>query len=273
MKPATSGEPPFSTGYPVFPQALPASFPDESRYRLGFARTLAELEAAQRLRYEVFNLELGEGLDESHETGLDQDRFDPICHHLTVVDRKTDAVIGTYRMQTGEMALQHEGFYTAAEFDLARLPEELRLNAVETGRACVAREYRNHRLLFMLWRGLVAYMAHNRKRYVFGCCSLTSQDPVEGKQAMEHLIEKGYVRDDISVVPRAGWECYPRGFSLTGAQRAQTIKLPKLFRTYLRYGAKVCGTPALDRFFKTIDYLVIMDLNDLDPISRRMLFR
>ena len=137
MKPATSGEPPFSTGYPVFPQALPASFPNESHYRLGFARTPAELEAVQKLRYEVFNLELGEGLDESHETGLDHDRFDPICHHLMIVDRKTDAVIGTYRMQTGEMALQHEGFYTADEFDLARMPEELRLNAVETGRACV----------------------------------------------------------------------------------------------------------------------------------------
>jgi putative hemolysin len=272
MKPASSGQPPFSTGYPVSPQGLPPSVPTERRYRLDFARTAAELEAVQRLRFEVFNLEMGEGFDESHETGLDQDRFDSVCHHLMIIDRKTEAVVGTYRMQTGEMALLNRGFYTADEFDLKSLSDDVRLNSVETGRACVAREYRNHRVLFMLWRGLVAYMAHNRKRYVFGCCSLTSQDPVLGKQAMEHLIQQGHVRDDVSVTPLAGWECYPAGFSLTDAQRAKTIKLPRLFRTYLRYGAKVCGTPALDRFFKTIDYLVIMDLNELDPISRRMLY-
>ncbi len=40
----------------------------------------------------------------------------------------------------------------------------------------------------------------------------------------------------------------------------------------MRYGAKVCGEPAIDRFFKTIDYLVLLDLADLDDQSRKMFF-
>ena len=56
------------------------------------------------------------------------------------------------------------------------------------------------------------------------------------------------------------------------ASRRPILALPKLFSLYLRYGAKVCGEPALDRFFKTIDYLVLLDLADLDAQSRRIFF-
>ena len=31
--------------------------------------------------------------------------------------------------------------------------------------------------------------------------------------------------------------------------------IPKLLRAYLAVGAKICGPPALDRQFKTIDFL------------------
>ena len=41
--------------------------------------------------------------------------------------------------------------------------------------------------------------------------------------------------------------------------------MPKLFGTYLRYGAKVCSDPAIDRFFGTIDFLALIDVRDVDP--------
>jgi len=49
--------------------------------------------------------------------------------------------------------------------------------------------------------------------------------------------------------------------------------LPQLFRIYLRYGAKVCGPPAIDRFFKTIDYLVVLDVDELDPDTHATFFK
>ncbi|MCH7780408.1 MAG: GNAT family N-acetyltransferase [Acidobacteria bacterium] len=80
------------TTYPVFAQGLPDPFDGPGKYKLRFASTLAELEAVQRLRFEVFNLELGEGLEESYATGLDQDRFDPVSHHLMIADDELDGI-------------------------------------------------------------------------------------------------------------------------------------------------------------------------------------
>lgn len=260
------------TGFPVFPEALPPREIEEGNYRVSFARKPEELEAAQRLRFEVFNLELGEGLEESYASGLDRDRFDPVCHHLLVTHLPTGQVVGTYRMQTSAMAERYGGFYSADEFTLDRLPPEVTGNAVEVGRACVGREFRNRHVLFQLWKGLAAYLTHTRKRYLFGCCSLTSQDPVEGKHVMDFLTGRGCVDARHGVRPQPGWECYPEGYRPEPAEPASEVRLPKLFNLYMRIGAKVCGEPAIDRLFKTIDYFVLFDLDDLDAQRREMFF-
>ena len=41
-------------------------------------------------------------------------------------------------------------------------------------------------------------------------------------------------------------------------------KVPRLMRVYLSFGAKICGPPALDRLFKTIDYFAFFDAETLD---------
>lgn len=84
----------------------------DARYLVRYARTPEELDDVLRLRFEVFNLELGEGLRESFETGRDEDAFDAVCRHLMVVERATGDVVGTYRMQTSAMAAAGRGFYT-----------------------------------------------------------------------------------------------------------------------------------------------------------------
>ena len=65
---------------------------DVGRYRLRLAVTPEDREAACRLRFKVFNIELGEGLDSSYETGLDMDRFDTVCEHLIVEDKTSRRV-------------------------------------------------------------------------------------------------------------------------------------------------------------------------------------
>ena len=77
------------------------------RYRLRLAESAEDREAACRLRFKVFNIELGEGLESSYQTGLDTDRFDAVCEHLLVEDKLNRRVVGTYRMQSGETAARH----------------------------------------------------------------------------------------------------------------------------------------------------------------------
>jgi len=247
--------------FPVFADELPAKTLRHGRYEVRFARRVEELEELCRLRYQVFNVEMGEGLESSRDTGLDIDEFDPVCHHLIVVDTSRDEIVGCYRIQTSAMAARHRGFYSHGEFDLSALEEPVLGHAIEVGRACVAREHRSTQVLFLLWRGLALYVATNRKRYLFGCCSLTSQDPYEGRAVMDHLQRKGFVHPRLEVAPRRGWECYDESLE----DRPMEVRIPPLFRIYLRHGAKVCGPPAIDRTFKTIDYLVLFDVDAMDP--------
>lgn len=261
---------PTSLVYPTFQEILPDQVLDEGRYQLRAARTAAELDELLALRFQVFNLELGEGLEASFETGRDLDEFDPVCHHLIVEEKTAGRIVGTYRLQTNYMATSHpHGFYSKTEFALDGLPDEVLSSSIELGRACVALEHRNTQVLFLLWRGLAFYVTATAKRYLFGCCSLTSQDPVEGRAVMDYLEKKGHVHPQITVGPQPGFECYGEDLEPDPAFR---VKIPKLFRIYLRHGAKVCGPPAIDRQFKTIDYLVLFDVAAMNERQIRTFF-
>ena len=237
----------------------------EGRYRVRLAREIDELRARQRLRFEVFNRELGEGLSSAWETGRDEDRFDAGCDHLLVEEVATGKPVGTYRLQTAAMAARHEGFYSDDEFDLDGLPAEVLDNAVELGRACVAREHRNTRVLFMLWRGLARYVAAHRLRYLFGCASVTSQEPAEGIALYRQLTAEGRLHPTARVTPRPGFACRT-------VRLVEPPELPALFRIYLRHGAFVCGEPAIDREFGTLDFLVLFDVAAMDAKQYQTFF-
>ena len=228
------------------------------RYLVRFARNEDEVARACRLRYEVFNLELGEGLEGSHESGLDRDEFDAQCQHLLVLDTKTDEVVGTYRMQLRESADAGRGFYSATEFDLGAVPDAILDDMVELGRACTSVEHRTRKVLNLLWKGMTAYLVHHRKRYFFGCSSLTCQDPAVGLATHRWLVERGYAREDLLIPPLPAYVCEG------DATSAKPAKVPTLFTLYLRLGARVCGPPAIDRFFGTIDFLTLIDTGTMD---------
>jgi putative hemolysin len=255
--------------FPVSPDLVPTKVLEEGRYQVRFAQTAEELDEVLRLRFEVFNLELGEGLESSFETGRDVDEFDPVCHHLIVIDTRGGAIVGTYRMQAASMAAANLGFYSAAEFGLEGFPAEVVAQSVEVGRACVAKEHRNTQVLFLLWRGLALYMATNQLRYLFGCCSLTSQDPVEGLATFKYLEDHGHLHPEYLIRPQPDYVCNEDGET---PDPAFPVKIPQLFRIYLRHGAKVCGPAAIDRRFKTIDFLILFDVAAMDEKRLRTFF-
>lgn len=223
--------------------------------RVRFARDERDVEACLRLRYEVFNVELGEGLVESEALGLDRDRFDGVCDHLMVFDEPSGEVVGTYRMQTHAMAQAAHGFYSAGEYDLAHVPAEWLTRTVELGRAAILGPHRDKTVLFLLWRGIASYQQWNAMRYLFGCSSITSQDPEEGLKAYDWLERAGHLHPCFQVPSLPDYACEATHHApFTG-----DYELPKLFEFYIRYGAKICSRPALDRSFGTIDFLTWTD--------------
>ena len=226
-------------------------------YRVRLASSDADRLAAFRLRFLVFNLELNEGLDTAHATGYDTDEFDAVCDHLIVEHPGSGKVVGTYRLQTGAVASANAGYYSEREFDFTPY-KRLGDSVIELGRACVHRDHRSSEVLYLLWRGIAKYAMHHGGRYLIGCSSLTSQDPAHGTAVYgamrEHLVES-----PLRTVPQAAFV-----MPLMPSQNASD-KIPKLLRAYLAVGAKICGPPAIDPEFKTIDFLTLMDLEELHP--------
>jgi putative hemolysin len=236
-----------------------------AHYTTRLARSRDEVRAAQALRFQVFNLELNEGLAASHATGLDEDRFDPVCDHLLVEHLPTREIVGTYRLQTGFNAAATRGYYCAEEFEF-RPFEPMRAKIIELGRACVHRDHRNLIVLGLLWKGIADYAKAHGGRYLIGCSSLTAQDPAIGASAYSDLCRKHLAPVEWRTKPTSAYECSLRELS------AEPVKIPKLLRAYLTLGAKICGPPALDRQFKTIDFLTLMDLEALPLLARQRFF-
>ncbi|HEX2100362.1 MAG TPA: GNAT family N-acyltransferase [Candidatus Synoicihabitans sp.] len=224
------------------------------RYRVRLARHAEDITAAQRLRYAVFNLELNEGLAESAASGRDADPFDDVCDHLLVTDRTTEQVVGTYRMQTGPRAGQQRGYYSEQEFDFAPF-EPARAQILELGRACVAAAHRNQVVLGLLWKGIAGYARDHGARYLVGCSSLTSQDETAGLATYELVARTNLVESRWRTSPRPAWRCRPGP--------AVALPVPRLMAAYLAIGAMICGEPAIDREFGTIDFLTWLDLDAL----------
>ena len=244
------------TEYPRFTQFLPTEVIRDGKYELRFARSKEELDEIERLRFEVFNLELNEGLDTSYASGKDEDLFDQVCHHM-LISKEGVGVVGTYRFQTSEMAEEGGlGFYSAEEFDLSGLSEEVIAQSVELGRACISKDHRSLKVLYLLWKGIGLYLTHNNRRYLFGCTSLTSQNPKEGYGVYDLLKASGHVHATIEVAPTAAFHC---PIETDDTFPDTKPRVPRLMRAYLSLGAKVCSKPALDRMFKTIDYFTLFD--------------
>ena len=163
--------------YPCTPGSIPPVNFGAGEYLLRFAQDAKDLDAVCELRFEVYNLEMNEGLHASFMIRRDVDEFDAQCHHLMVIQRSSGKCVGTYRMQTGPMALLRGGFYSGQEFDLSGFPRPFFDHGVEVGRACIHGLHRNGRVLQLLWKGLARYIDWNGKWHLFGCCSLPSVDP------------------------------------------------------------------------------------------------
>jgi len=227
-----------------------------SSYTVRLACTAEDVRAAQALRFAVFNLELDEGLEESYCTGLDVDRFDAVCDHLLVEHAATREVVGTYRLQTGTNATDKIGYYSAQEFDFTPF-EPVRSELVELGRACVHQAHRNMVVLGLLWKGIGDYARSRNARYLCGCSSLTSQDAAVGASVYAELCRKHLAPPEWRTKPYPAFECSMEALA------PELPKIPKLLRAYLNVGGKICGPPAMDRMFKTIDFLTWVDLGAL----------
>jgi len=245
------------------PSLASRALAQDSRFVVRLASNRAEIESAMRLRYRVFREELGS--DTGHSSEFDRDDHDDTCEHLLLIDRRSGETVGTYRMKSIEQAAGVSGFYSNDEFTLESLPYQILRDGVETGRACIAAEHRNTRAIFLIWKALARHLSLTGKRYFFGCCSIFTKDPADGRRAFHQLEQQGFVHESYRLQPR-----YPITSSAEPTTSNDRFKLPGLFEMYLRIGSRVCGPPIYDAAFGTVDFFVVFDVEEMNPKYREM---
>lgn len=234
-----------------------------AEFEVKIATNAHEIKEAQRLRFQVFNLELKKGLKASYEHGLDVDEFDAYCDHLIVRDLKSGDVVGTYRLLRGAQARRHIGFYSEKEFDLSRI-KECDGELMELGRSCARKDFRDRSLLPLMWEAIAEQVRLHRVRYLFGCGSLYTTETAEVSAIFSLLKNRYYASEVFRVSPVA--HCRFVGvLNDMPISDEQTLfqKLPSLIKGYLRIGAVVCGPPALDQEFGTADFFLLLDFATL----------
>jgi putative hemolysin len=232
------------------------------RLLVSLARSPAEVKEAQRLRHRVFVEEMGAAVPQGR---IERDRFDPFCRHLIVRDRDSGEVVGTYRVLTPERAATLGTFMAEREFDLVRFAP-IRGQIAEVGRACIDAKYRSGATIMLLWSGLASYCLSRGYRFLFGCVSLGFDASIDAAALFRSIPE-------VHIAPWA-YRVEPRSPLPKAAARADPLpRLPALLKGYLRAGAWVCGPPAWDREFGTVDLPVLLALERVEQRYARHFLR
>jgi len=235
---------------------------DSSRIDVRLAESDAEIEAAQRLRYQIFYEEYQAQPDEGvAREKLDFDEFDPYAAHLIALDparTPENQIIGTYRLLDRTAARRAGQFYSSSEYDISKLVNtDMRL--LELGRSCVAPAYRTRAVLQYMWQGLANYVFDNRIDALFGCASLHGTDIDTLAPQLSYLyhyhsapdslraraLDSRYV--NMNIIPKDNLPA-----------RDVFNRLPPLIKGYLRAGSLVGDGAVVDYQFNTTDVFVTL---------------
>ena len=227
------------------------------------AEGAAEIDAAQALRYRVFYEEMGaKPTAEMAGRRRDFDDFDELCDHLLVIDhakgKGADAVVGTYRLIRREMATRHGSFYSAAEYDLGKIPE-FPGEILELGRSCNDPAARSGAVARLMWRGISEYVFHYRIAVMFGCASLHGTDPDALALPLSYLHHFHRAPPELAMRAVDGRyvEMNRMAKEAIDPARAQAL-LPPLIKGYLRLGGFVGDGAVIDYPFNTTDVSIIV---------------
>jgi len=249
----------------LFTRKIPVFF-EKGSYIIKTIESRAELKEVMKLRYQVFHKEYRK---KKFPFGLDVESLDPVADHLVIIDKETQKIVGTYRLICSEFS---NVFYSQSEFTVQGF-FELPGVKLELSRACIHRDYRKGVVMNLLWRGLVKYMNEVKAKYLFGCSSVKTMDPREVALVVEHFRTRDALLASVEAKPLPIYEM-PR-LMVVPPDAAEAISrpieelIPALLQSYLKAGAKVSSTPALDRDFHCVDFFTVLDMESLTQLYER----
>jgi len=237
------------------------------KYTVQIAQTDSDVEEALKLRYKIFYEELDREFDSGRT--IDLDKYDEQCHHLIVKENETGKVIGTYRLQTYEQAVNGEGFYSDSLFNLEDLPTEVRSQSFEVGRACIEEEHRSGRVLFLLWKGFAGYLKAFNKRYLLGSLGIPATTAEEAKSIYKTYQDNGVIHSEYQVSAK---QAYQQSLSEDNISKKEQFEGPGLLQNYLSIGCDIISKPAYHQELELLYVMIFLDIENISDRTRKMFF-
>lgn len=243
-----------------------------------------------RLREITFR-SVGEGSGKS----IDLDRYDEYYKHLVVWDSASELIVGAYRIGHGPSivsSLGIEGLYINTLYKLQGPVRDVLMHSAELGRSFVVERYQRHRLsLFMLWKGIEAYLAkHPDIRHLVGPVSISGKYSVSSKKLMmqffqrqtqdhplvkyisprtpyrehctmpylDHLIDG--LQGDIKILDRIVTDNEPNG-----------LGIPVLIKKYMAQNGAILSFNCDADFNNAIDGFLLVNVDDIPTDTRQCL--
>lgn len=209
------------------------------------AETNIEFIESLKLRHEVFFNEL----KGSSIIGIDMDEFDFSFDHLIIKDKKSDKIVGTYRIRSIDI---NSNSYTGKEFNILSIFEGN--------------------------KNVVEYLKLACANKLIGCTSLKIRDPKTTGLVFRYLTEKGAVKlinkceptSDFIISDFEIWYDYYKNKLNQDLRAFAESKIPQLLNMYIKFGAKIICNPAYDAEFDCVDFLTLLNTSNVpDALARK----
>lgn len=218
-----------------------------------------ELLEAKKLRHFVF-FEEPKGIEEPSGQ-VDEDEYDKDCEHLLVIheDENAKNVVGTYRLLRRDQNKRPEKFYTSTEYDISKLlASDYKL--LELGRSCIHPDFRDGRVIQLLWKGIGIYIASHNIDYMFGCGSFSGDSIEEFGDSIAYLLKNHKAPEEICPVANPDIKADIDLDKYQNIDKKEAFsKMPALLKGYIRSGCMVGDGAVIDSYCKTIDVCIVMD--------------
>ena len=212
---------------------------------------------------------------ENSNKKIDSDKFDQFCDHLVVIDKSvaSDFVVGTYRLLLKEKKENYRRFYSESEFDITNLFKK-NISMLEAGRSCVDKNYRDGKIIKLLWRGLAFYIIQKKVDLIFGCASFPSSNYSEFSSQLSYLNHFHKPPHRYSTFPKEKLRANIDILSLKKINKDEEFRLlPPLVKAYIRAGAWVGKGAVVDKKFNTTDVLIILKSKNIIKKYSNLSFR
>ncbi len=236
---------------------------DTKKFLIKIAETEKELQGVFHLRHNVFYQER-KGV--TFESQLSIDEQDIHADHLIIVDKSNYQVKGSYRFISSKFK-GYTHFCNWKYFDIHNFlyKKKKEKGFVEMEWACTHKELRSSQAIHCIWLGMARYFKEVFSKYMFGQVNVLNIEVEEAACIYNTFLDQGVVDTSSLVVPTKEYAVPGMDKMLLNVKPDQKslIKISRLFKWYLKLGARVHGPPMFDPEFNSYGFFLSIDFKNI----------